>query len=157
MARKPLHRVSVTYSLITEASVADGDHADNGYIDARTERRRSFRSGRNRDVQRNIRMAQANRFDFPSIREALAFIERQCCEHHESCSGPSERTLCVSATGAYQGCDVETLDGSQVISVDYDLHIQGLSYGTLDRLARVLARNGVYFANIPKLQRRGAA
>lgn len=151
-----LHRVSVTYSLVTESSVQDGDHADNGYIDARTERRRSFRGGRKRDVERSIRLAQAGKFDFPTIREAIAFIDRQSCAHHESCSTPDERTLCVSATGAYQGRDVETLDGSPVISVDYDLHIQGLSYGSGDRLARVLAANGVYFANRRDLQRKTA-
>lgn len=147
MATKRLHRVSVTYTLITEASVQDGDHADNGYIDARTERRRSFSNGRRRDVERNIRIAQSGKCDFPSIREALRFIDAQNCSHHESCWDGSERTLGISATDAYQGCDVETLGGSPVISVNYDLHLQGLSYGTLDRLARVLASNGVYFAN----------
>lgn len=147
MSEKRLHRVSVTYSLVTESSVQDGDHADHGYIDARTERRRSFANGRSRDVQRNIRIAQAGKCDFPSIREALRFIDAQNCAHLESCWDGSERTLSVSATEAYQGCDVESLHGSPVISVSYDLHLQGLSYGTLDRLVRVLASNGVYFAN----------
>jgi len=153
-ATSKLHKVSVTYTLITEESSQDGDSADNGYIDPATERRRSFSNGRKRDVQRNIRRAQAGAFEFPSIREALAFIDRQSCSHHETCWDGCDRSLSVSCTGAYQGCDVESFRGSRVVSVDYDLHVQGTSYGTLERIARMLAANGVYFANRRDLQRK---
>lgn len=160
--RERVMRVSVTYDLVTEESSQDGDHADHGYIDARTERRRSYAAGRKRDVESNMRQARAGKFDFPSLREALAFISKQSCAHHETCwTGPmgaaGEQTLTVYCTDAYQGCDVETVDGSQVTSVSYCLHIDGCSAGTADRIARVLAANGVYFANRRDLQRKRAS
>lgn len=147
-------RVSVTYDLVTEASASDGDHADNGYIDARTEQRRSFRRGGWRNTERSMRLARAGKFDFPSLREAMRFIDAQNCEHHETCWLGSEDCLSVYCTGAYQGCDVESVRGSQVVSVDYCLHIEGCSAGSMDRIARVLAANGVYFANRRDLQRK---
>jgi hypothetical protein len=151
-------RVEVTYDLVTEESAIDGDHADHGYIDARTERRRSFASGRKRDTERNMRMARAGKLGFPSLREALRFIDRQCCAHHETCwTGPlgaaGEQTLRVYSTDAYQDCNAEYVDGSRVVSVSYCLHIDGCSVGTADRIARLLANNGVYFANRRDLRR----
>jgi hypothetical protein len=153
MTDKRLHKVSVTYSLVTEESVVDGDHADHGYIQPGTEARRSFANGRKRDIERNVRMARADKFEFATLREALAFISRQNCASHETCWDGSERTMGIYCTDAYQGCDVENFRGSPVLSVGYDLHIQGCSYGTLDRLARVLMTNGVYFANCRRVQR----
>jgi hypothetical protein len=149
--------VSVTYNLTTEESVQDGDHADHGYIDARDESRRSYAAGRKRDIESNMRQARAGKFDFPSLRAALAFISSQNCAHHETCwTGPlgaaGESTLSVYCTDAYQGCDVEHVDGSRVVSIGYCLHIDGCSAGTADRIARVLAANGVYFANRRDLQ-----
>lgn len=151
-------RVSVTYDLVTEESSQDGDHADHGYIDARTERRRSFVSGRKRDVESNMRQARAGKCDFPSLREALRFINAQNCAHHETCwTGPlgaaGESQLRVYSTDAYQDCNAECIRGSRVASVSYCLHIDGCSSGTADRIARVLAANGVYFANRRDLRR----
>lgn len=150
-------RVAVTYDLVTEESVQDGDHADHGYIDARTQRRRSYAMGRKRDVESNMRQGRAGKFDFPSLREALRFIDAQNCAHHETCWLGTEDCLSVYCTDAYQGCDVETVRGSRVISVSYALHIQGCSEGTMERIARMLAANGVYFANRTDLQRRRAS
>jgi hypothetical protein len=155
-------RVAVTYDLVTEESVRDGDTADNGYVDARTERRRSFSNGRKRDVESNMRQARAGKFDFPSLREALRFIDAQNCGHHETCwTGPAgaagESRLDVYCTDAYQGLDIETCGGSLVVSVSYCLHIEGCSSGSLDRVARMLASNGVYFANRRDLQRTRAS
>lgn len=150
-------RVSVTYDLVTEASAEDGDHADNGYIDARTERRRSFSNGRKRDIDASMRQARAGKFDFPSLREALRFIDAQNCGHHETCWLGTEDCLSVYCTDAYQGCDVESIRGSRVVSVSYCLHIEGCSEGTMERIARMLASNGVYFANRRDLQRKRAS
>lgn len=153
-------RVSVTYDLATEDSVQDGDTADSGYIDARTERRRSFSNGRKRDVESSMRQARAGKFDFPSLREALRFIDAQSCSHHETCwTGPlgaaGESTLSVYCTDAYQDGHSEHVRGSRVVSVSYCLHIDGCSAGTADRIARVLASNGVYFANRRDLRKAG--
>lgn len=147
--------VSVTYDLVTEESVQDGDTADNGYIHPTTEQRRSFSNGRRRDVERNMRLARAGKLDFPSLRAAFAFIDNQSCAHHETCWSGNETTLSVRATDAYQGLDIEECGGSLVLSVSYDLHIEGVSNGTLDRLARVLASNRVYCANRRQLRRLG--
>lgn len=154
-------RVSVTYDLVTRESSEDGATADNGYIDARTEQRRSFSNGRTRDIERNRRIARAGRCDFHSLREAMAFIERQCCEHMETCwTGPlgaaGESTLSVYCTGARDEYESELFNGSRIVSTDYCLHIDGCSAGTADRIARLLAANGVYFANRRDLQRRKA-
>lgn len=149
-------RVSVTYSVVTESSVVDGDYADHGFIDPRSEQRRSFARGGKRAVERNIRMSQAGRFDW-TLREAIEFIVGRSCASHESCWQRADDTLTIEATGEYQGCDIERMGGSRVLSVSYSLHIDcerpegGVAYGTLDRLARLFASNGVYFANIPAL------
>lgn len=145
-------RVSVTYSVITEASVVDGDHADHGYIHPLTEARRSYARGGKRVIERNIRMSRAGKFDW-SLREAIAFIVGRSCNSHESRWLRSDYRLTIIACGEYQGADEgkERMHGSPVVSVNYDLHIEGVSYGTLDRLARMFARNGVYFCNVPQL------
>lgn len=155
-------RVSVTYDLVTEESVQDGDTADNGYIDPATERRRSFASGRKRDVERSMRLSRAGKFDWPSLRAALAFIGSQNCAHHETCwTGPlgaaGESALSVYCTDAYQDCNAEYVGKSRIVSTSYCLHIDGCSAGTADRIARMLAANGVYFANRRDLQARRSA
>lgn len=147
-------RVSVTYDVITEASVEDGDYADHGYIQPGTEARRSYARGGKRVIERNIRMSRAGRFDW-TLREAIEFIGGRSCNSHESCWVGSDDRLTIIASGEYQGVDEgkERIAGSPVISVNYDLHIEGVSFGTLDRLARMFASNGVYFANMPRLLR----
>lgn len=156
MARERL-RVSVTYDLVTEALVQDGDTADNGYIDPATERRRSFSNGRKRDLDRTHRLARAGKFDFPSLRAALAYVSGRNCAAHETCWTGDESCMSIYATGEYEGCDVEHFRGSRVLSANYALHIEGASLGTLERLARVLAHQPherVYFANRRDLQAR---
>jgi hypothetical protein len=148
-------RVSVTYDIVTEASVVDGDTADNGYIQPGTEARRSYARGGKRIIDRNIRMSRAGRFDW-TLRDALAFLDSQNCASHETCWQRSDDTMSIDASGAYQGCDVERLGGSTVLSIRYTLHIAGATYGTLDRVARLL-QGRVYFANAPQLNRRKVA
>jgi hypothetical protein len=147
-------RVSVTYDVVTEASAIDGDHADHGYIQPDTETRRSYARGGKRQIDRNVRMSRAGRFDW-KLRDAIEFIATRACECHETCWVRSNDTLSIRACSEYQGCDAgkERINGSPVVSVSYDLHIDGVSFGTLDRLARMFARNGVYFANVPALMR----
>jgi hypothetical protein len=148
-------RVSVTYDIVTEASVVDGDHADNGYIDPRDESRRSFARGGKVRVGRNIRMSRTGRFDW-TLREALEFLDNRSCQSYESCWQRSDDTLSIDGSGEYQGCDVERMGGSRVISVSYTLHIAEATYGTLDRIARLL-QGRVYFANVPYLNRKRVA
>lgn len=159
MARDRL-RVSVTYDLVTEESAQDGDTADNGYIHPTTEARRSFSSGRKRDLDRNHKLARAGKFDFPSLRAALAYVSGRNCASHETCWTGDESCMSIYANGEYEGCDVEHFRGSRVVSANYALHIEGASLGTLERLARVLASQPyerVYFANRRDLQTRRAS
>jgi len=140
-------KVSVTYDVVTEESVVDGATADNGWIDPKTEARRSLMNGRKRDTARHLRMAQAGKLNW-RLRDAIAFISAQNCAHHESCWTPENNHcgLGVSATDAYETHSTDAQPG--VLSINYDLHVQGLSAGSYARLARVLASNGVYFANM---------
>lgn len=143
MARESM-TVSVTYDVITEASAVDGDMADNGWIHPGTEARRSLRLGGKRMYERNLRMARAGKFDW-TLRDALAFIEAQCCGHLEGeFVGVHDNKLRVYATGAY-GSESEVCGGSPVTSLSYAGHVDGASYGTLDRLTRFLASKGVTF------------
>lgn len=147
-------RCTVTYDIVTEASAEQGDAADGGWIDPRTHRERSLRNGRKRDIERTSRAASAGRLNW-RIRDAIAFIDAQNCANHESYWTPENNHcgLGVSATGAYETYSTDARPG--VVSVNYDLHIRGLSAGSYARLARVLAANGVYFANMRSLRRAG--
>ena len=127
--------VSVTYEVITDESATDGDTADNGYVHPETEARRSFATGNRRLRDRNIRMAQAGKFHW-TLREALRFIDAQCCESFE---GQVDDHMTVRAMGEYHASQYEQLQ------VNYALHIDGVSSGTLDRLARVFEGKGVRF------------
>jgi hypothetical protein len=138
MARERM-TVSVTYDVV------DGDTADNGYIDPRSERRRTFRSPRGRYVK----AAQKGRYDWPSLRAAIEFIDAQNCASHETCWTRSDDTLTIYASDAYETHSTDARPGELALS--YALHITGVTYGTLDRLARMFARNGVYFSNVPQL------
>lgn len=145
-------RVSVTYDIVTPASAEEGDAAERGYIDPRTERERPTDAGRKRDIERTERAAKAGRLNW-SLRDAIAFIGRQNCARHETdwTQGANGRGLAVYATDAYETQSTDARPG--VLSVNYSLHVDGLSYGSFARLARVLAGNGVCFAN--QRRRRG--
>jgi len=147
-------RVSVTYDLVTEASAADGDHADHGYIHPLTEARRSCARGGWRVTERNFRMSRAGRFDW-SLREAIAFIAGRSCSAHETCFSGTEDRIIIRCTDEYKGADEgkETIRGSRVVSVSYDLIIESPRWGTLMRLARLAAYHGVYLANMPLVMR----
>lgn len=143
-------RVSVTYDVVTQASAEEGDAAERGYIDPRTERERPTDAGRKRDIERTERLAKAGRLAW-RLRDAIAFIGRQNCANHETdwTQENNGRGLAVYATDAYETQSTDARPG--VLSVNYCLHVDGLSYGSFARLARVLAGNGVYFANVRRV------
>ena len=66
-------KFSVTFELLTAASVQEGDTADHGWIDPRTERERSLCVGGKVMRERNIRMAQKGTFDW-RLRDAVKFL-----------------------------------------------------------------------------------
>jgi len=66
-------RFSVTFELLTPASVEEGDFHDHGWIDPRTERERSLRLGGKAMRERNIRMAQKGTFDW-RLSAAVKFL-----------------------------------------------------------------------------------
>lgn len=134
MARKL--EVSVTYETISDASASNGDADDMGWIDPRTEKRRSHRKGGHERTNRAVRMAQAGRFRW-DLSEALRFIEAQCCETLE---GQVDSEISVRALGEYHASQY------QCLQVNYGLHIEGCSDGSLARITRLLERNGVRFA-----------
>jgi hypothetical protein len=146
-------RVSITYDVVTRESAQDGDTADNGYIHPATEARRSLSNGRNRDIERNMRLARAGKFDFPSLRAALSFISARNCSHHESC-WVAEDTMSIYTGSEYSEGYEETFRGSVVAGVSYALHISGASHGTLERLARLLANTSLQSERVSFANRR---
>lgn len=134
MARKL--EVSVTYETISDASAREGDADDMGWIDPRTEARRSHRKGGKRIYDRHTRMARQGRFRW-DLSEALRFIEAQCCESHE---GQFDDRITVRALGEYHASQY------QCLQVNYGLHIEGASEGSMARIARLLERHGVRFS-----------
>lgn len=146
------HRVRVSYSTITEESCSNGDHADNGWIDHEYEQRHTLNDA-DRDI--TIELAQAGAYDWPSLRDAMRFMSEHT-KHIDTDWTPDIGTgrgfgnRWFSGTGGTDDCE-----GGE-IEVCYDLHISDISDGTAHRLARVMANNGVYFANVRELQRRRA-
>lgn len=136
-------RINVTFETITDESAQDGDFADHGWIRPDTAERRSLRKGGKRMCERNVRMAQRGRFDFPSLREALETLEREAggpaCEAHPrdwrdgKPRGISVRYLqdgpdvCMGRHGYYESDERENLE----------LHVS-CSPGSAKRIARLL-------------------
>lgn len=147
MARESM-RVSVTYDVVTEESVVDGDTADGGFIDPRTERRRSLKRGGKREYERTLKASSSGRLHW-DLSEALRWVKAQCCAHHETdwCPENNHCGLTVYSTDAYETHSTDAQPG--VLSINYAVHVRGLSDGSYTRLARVLRGNGVYFANYP--------
>lgn len=145
MARERI-RVTVTYDVITEDSAEHGDTADGGFIDPRTERRRSLRRGGKREHERTLKASRAGRLDW-TLRAAIEFIDAQNCGHHETCWCPENNHcgLTVYSTDAYETHSTDAQPG--VLSINYALHVTGLSDGSFIRLARALKANNVHFAN----------
>lgn len=128
--------VSVTYETISDASAREGDADDMGWIDPRTERRRSHRKGGKVRTERAVRLAQQGRYNW-DLSEALRWIEAQCCESYEG-QDDGDR-LSVRAMGEYHASQYQQLQ------VNYGLHIEGASPGSHARIAKLLERNGVRF------------
>ena len=120
--------VRITYSTLTEESVSEGDQADNGYMSP--------------VLSEGYRQPDGDTPAEWSLREALAFMADKC-SHIETCWTPSD-----GCNGWYSGTgNTSDCEGDE-IEVCYDLHVDGVSDGTMMRLARVLKANGVYFANM---------
>lgn len=132
-------RVSVSYSALTEESVSDGDHSDNGWIDDTSHDRHSL-TGDNRDCV--LDQSRGGAYDWHSLREAIAFMADKC-GHVDTCWHPADHTgrMTLSGTGCTEDCEDDEIE------VCYDMHVSGVSDGTMMRLARLLKTNGVYFAN----------
>lgn len=129
-------RITVSFEEITSASAEDGDFADTGFVQPGTGAWRSLRKGGKRMYDRNVRMSQAGRFNW-SLGAALRFIDAQCCESFEgqidSYMYPSNPDrMSVRALGEYHAREYQ---GRQV---NYTLHIDRVSEGTIARLRRAL-------------------
>lgn len=118
--------VRITYSTLTEESVSEGDHADNGYM---------YDNG-GRQVEGDDETPEW------SLRDAIAFMADKCT-HIETCWHPADGTgrMTLSGTGNTSDCEGDEIE------VCYDLHISGVSDGTLMRLAKLFKSHGVYIAN----------
>lgn len=134
--------VRVSYSTITEESASHGDHADHGWIDPDYENRHTLNDD---DRDTTIELSQAGAYDWPSLRDAMRFMSEHT-RHIETCWDIENSRLGMTLYGT--GGDGE--DGE--LECCYDLHIDNVSDGTAMRLARVMADNGVYFANVRRLQ-----
>jgi hypothetical protein len=146
------HRVRVSYSTITEESASHGDHADHGWIDGEYENRHTLNDD---DRDTTIDLARGGVYDWPSLRDAMRFVSERCSSIDTDWTptigtGRGFGSRWFSGTGNTSDCEDDE------IGVCYDLHIEGISDGTAMRLARVMADNGVYFANVRELQRRRA-
>lgn len=117
--------VRVTFATITEESASNGDHAENGYVSP--------------VLSEGYRQPEDDAPAEWSLRDALRFMQdKNTCV--ETCWMPGD-DLTLSGTGNTDDCEGDE------IGVCYDLHIDGVSDGTMMRLARLLNSNGVYFAN----------
>ncbi len=133
-------RASVTYETVTPESCEDGDFADHGWIAPNECRASLGNAGRN--YGKRVRMAQRGRYDWTSLRDAVAFIVDKAryvrsqvdVDIHTWKPG---RSWLITV-------DVERSqeDESCAETVGYRLQIEGLSQGTADRLERALLNAG---------------
>lgn len=124
------HEIRISYSTLTEESVSNGDHADNGYV--QFDGTRAVPSSTDECISWGLRDAVKFMFDRNSS--------------IETCDIPGVGGW-YSGTGCTDDCEDDE------IGVCYDMHVKHVSDGTAMRLARVMASNGVYFANSRELQR----
>lgn len=146
MTTRKRMNVRVSYSTITEESASNGDHADNGWIDPDYENRHTLNDD---DRDTTIELSQAGAYDWPSLRDAMRFMSEHT-SHIETDWYPGIETGPGFGSRWFSGTGGEGEDGE--LECCYDLHIDNVSDGTAMRLARVMADNGVYFANVRRLQ-----
>ena len=125
------HKIRITYSTLTDESVSEGDHAENGWV--QFDGTRAVPDSTDECLRWGLRDAVKFMFD------KNASIE--------TCGIPGEDHSWYSGTGCTEDCEGDEIE------VCYDLHVKHVSDGTAMRLARVMASNGVYFANSRELQR----
>jgi hypothetical protein len=128
--------ISVTFETVTEASAEHGDHADHGWIHPDTEAQRSLCKGGKRMYERNLRMARAGRFDWPSLRAAIAFIEDNTSGSWDYGQVDSRLTLRKCSDGYDIVMGRNGYEYGE--SVSHTLHVDGVSDGTLARICRYL-------------------
>lgn len=131
--------VTITYDTVSEASVVDGDHSDNGFIDPHGERR-SFSNGRKRDIARNISQARRGRFEW-SLLDALDFLRKQDGDREPWEAQTDGTRMSVRVFGEYNESD------SAELQATYTLHLKGerVSAGTWARISRLLETKGARF------------
>lgn len=128
------HEIRISYSTITDESASEGEYAENGYMQF--------------DGTRAVESSTDDCLRW-GLRDALQFMSEHT-SHIETCGVPGVDHSWYSGTGCTEDCEGDE------IGVCYDLHIDHVSDGTAMRLARLLANQGVYFANVRSLQRRRA-
>lgn len=130
------HEIRISYSTITEESASEGDHADNGWVQF--------------DGTRAVPESTDECLSW-GLRDAMRFMADKC-SHIDTCWLPGHGRGMDHSWFSGTGC-TDDCEGDE-IEVCYDLHVKHISDGTAMRLARVMATNGVYFANVRALQRR---
>lgn len=129
-------RISVTFESVTEESAVDGDWSDHGWIEPGTEAQRSLRKGGKRIYERNVRMARARRFDWPSLRAALTWIEDNTSGYWDYGQADSRLTLRKCSDGYEIVMGRNGYEHGE--STSHTLHVDGVSAGTLARICRYL-------------------
>jgi hypothetical protein len=128
--------ISVTFEIVTEACATDGPFADHGWIHPETEVQRSLVKGGKRMYERNLRMARAGRFDWPSLRAAITFIEDNTSGNWDYGQVDSRLVLRKVSDGYDIVCGRNGYEYGE--SVSHTLHVEGVSAGTLARICRYL-------------------
>lgn len=129
-------KITVTYEIISEASAIDGDFEDHGFICERYEDRHSVAATARSMV---IAKARTGRYDWSSIRAALEYCLAQRGDGPDQPCGQVDSRLQATFYGTYDPSDPEEMQ------CNVTLFVEGVSDGTLARLARVLEKAGVYF------------
>jgi hypothetical protein len=128
------------FETVTEESLADGDHADHGWIAPNEYRVSLGKAGRN--YGKRVRMAQRGRYDW-KLGDAVRFILDKVrsvraevdVDVHTWQPG---RSWVLTVEGERSQEDAGTAE-----SVGYRLCVDGLSQGTADRLERLFLNAGV--------------
>jgi hypothetical protein len=131
--------VEITYDTVSEDSLVDGATADNGFVTP-LEDRASFASPRKRERERNISRARRGAFRW-TLRYALDYLRRVDGDR-EPWEGQADGTsISVRVLGEHDPSNAAELQAT------YTLHLKGdgVSTGTWERLARLLAARGARF------------
>lgn len=134
-------QATVTFETVTPGSLEQGDHDDHGWIAPNEYRVSLGKAGRN--YGKRVRMAQRGRYDWTSLREAVAFIvdKARYCQSEVDVdvhSWQPGRSWLVTVTVERTAED----EYNPSDAIGYGLQVTGLSQGTADRLERALLNAG---------------